>query len=396
MSKRPPVRQRRASEANAAVERILGLTNQIGVDLRNAPTGMENAERMRRGIDPVWSMEVERAVGFEAASTLMDRAATYAVVDLWRKQGRLAYDLHPEMANSLYRADLKGKLPGSIFTRLRHISPMIPLPHSWPVKFSGGEEGRIRGYFITGRTGRAFCSTKDERSEGLCIVPWIDTDPEATTYHDTLTPVFPLPSFDREFTLDDLIEHSYEWHGVTKGSPQEERQSRRLIKQILPSAVTLLSYLSCKNADIQEPPPQPTRGRKGQAPSRDPFYVRVGWYVGPKLHAAQTRAAGRTKDGLSTPTGVEYGPQHRVGHTRTVHVGSGRKKSEVVWVDPYWTKLNMLAEGEEPVTQVVPVEAQQKDPASHRDVRLANLGNVKAKEIRDREAQRRREEDMEW
>jgi hypothetical protein len=93
---------------------------------------------------------------------------------------------------------------------------------------------------------------------------------------------------------------------------------------------------------------------------------------------------------------VEYGPQHRVGHTKTVRVGPGRKRGEVIWVDPYWTKLDALNEGQEPVTQVVPVEAQQKDPAGHRDVRLANLGTQKAKEIREREAQQRREEDWNW
>jgi hypothetical protein len=392
MGKKPSTRIRRASEANQAVERILDLTNQIGADLNKAPGGMENAIRMRRGIDPVWDMNLEHAVGFEAVSTMLDRAASHAVVDLWRREGRVAYDVHPEMANSLYRSDLKGKLPGSIFSRIRHINPMIPLPHPWPVNFSSGIQGLIRAYFLTGRVGRAFCATTDERSEGLCIVPWIDTEPNAPTYHDILTPVFPLPSMDEAFTLDDMIAGSYQWHGVADGT----KDSRKLIKQILPGALTLLSYLCCKNADIEKPPPAPNRGKRRQAPPREPHYVRVGWYIGPKLHAAKSRTVGRTRDGVSIPSGVEYGPQHRVGHTKTVWVGPGRKRGEIVWVDPYWTKLDQLGEGEEPVTQVVPVDPQQGDPSSHRDVKLSNLGSTKAKEIREREAQQAREGDWDW
>lgn len=392
MGKRPPAKVRRAGEANSSVERILDLTNQIGVDLNKIPGGMENAVRMRRGITPVWNTALERQLGVEAVSTLLDRAASYAVIDLWRREGRVAYDVHPEMANSLYRSDLKGKLPGSIFSRLRHINPMIPLPHPWPLKFSGGEEGLIRAYFLTGRVGRAFCPTTDPQSEGLCIVPWIDTAPETPTYHDILTPVFPIPTMDGPFTLDDMLAKTYEWHGVKEGTGQ----SRKIAKQILPGALTLLSYLCCKNADVEEPPPAPSRGKRHPAPPRDPYYIRVGWYIGPKLHAARSRAQGRVREGVSTPSGVEYGPQHRVGHTKTVWVGPGRKRDEIVWVDPYWTKLDVLDEGQEPVTQVVPVEAQQKDPAAHRDVKLANLGNQKAKEIRDREAQRQKEESWDW
>lgn len=404
MGKKPSVKIRRAGEANQAVERILDLTNQIQADLEKTSVGMENAVRIRRGINPVWSLAVERQLGreaqakgltvsgFDVMATLMDRATTFALVDLWRKQGRLAYAVDPELANSLYRSDLKGKIPGDIFSRLRHINPMIPLPHPWPVKFAMGATGLIRAFFITGHIGRAFCPTTDPRSEGLCIVPWIDTVPEAPTYHDVITPVFILPTSQNAFTLDDIIKKSYDWQGVAEGTPE----SRKLIKQILPGAVTMLTYLCCKNADIEAPPPAPTRGKRQQAPSRDPYYVRVGWYIGPKLHAARSRSAGRSRDGISVPSGVEYGPQHRVGHMKTVWVGPGRKRGEVIWVDPYWTKLDLLDEGEEPVTQVVPVDSQQGDPSSHRDIKLANLGTEKAKEIREREAQRRRENDWDW
>lgn len=385
-------RMRRASGTNDAVERILAVTNEMGGSFRTLPEAAENIARMRRGLEPVWSPAFQQSVSFDEEVVIVDHIARYAIVDLWRKQGRLAYDIHPAMANSLYRSDLKGKLPGELFSRLRHISPMIPLPHAWPFKGEQGKKGLIRAYFLTGRTGRAFCSTTDAMSEGLALMAWIDMwDEETGEYDHPVTPVLPLPATPGPFTLDDIIRGTNEWHGTGA-----QANDRRLFKQLVPGALTMLSYLCCKNAEIEKPPPQPTTGKRRQAPSRDPFYVRVGWYTGPKLHAAGGRTGGRVRGGISVPSGVEYGPQHRVGHPKTVWVGPGRTKNESIWVDPYWTKLDMLDEDQEPVTQVVPVDPQRGDPSSHKDIRRANLGTAKSREIAERERQQHREDDWEF
>lgn len=396
-SKRPSQRIRRASEANEAVERILAQTNAMGADFSGnvglkvniQRLAMANVERQRRGLSMQWPKNLLDTLGPDGTHDLASDVTRYAMVDLWRKQGRVTYDLHPEMASSLYRSDLKGKLPGSLFSRLPHINPMIALPRPWPFRNEEGTDGLIRGYFLSGTTGYGLCPTTDKRSEGLVLTPWIDFyDDEIGEYHIPVTPILALPNTSGSFTLDDIVGRSTEWQS---GKAQMRKGDKKLIKQLVPGALTILSYLCCKNADIEKPPPQPTGNRRPASP-QDPFYIRVGWYIGPRLHAARARAAGRSRDGASTPSGVEYGPQHRVGHPKTVWVGPGRKKDESIWVDPYWTKLDMLDEGQEPVTQVVPVDPQHGDPSSHKDVRRANLGSAKANEITKRERQRAREE----
>lgn len=393
-AKRPSQRMRRAGETNDAVDRILRLDNMMADDLRKWPhDGIGNAVRMRRGITPIWNLAFERAYGAEKLTTLLDRAASHAVVDLWRRQGRVAFDLHLEMANSLYRTDLKGKLPGELFSRLPYINPMIPLPRAWPLNFSDGAQGLVRAIFLTGHIGRAFCPTTDPRSEGLCVVPWIDLNPQAPSYHEILTPIFPLPTTNGPFTFDDVIDHSNAFHGVEGTDKQEQRKQRRIVKQVIPGALSLLTYLCCSNADIQEPPPAQTRTRQHRAPSRDPFYIQVGWRIGPKLHARRERMAGRIRDGVSIPTGVEQDPQQRCGHYKTIWFGPGRKQWDVKWLNPYWTKLDTLDDEDyEPGTMVVPVDPQHGDPSSHKDIRRANLGTTKANEIAKRERQRAREE----
>jgi hypothetical protein len=385
----------RARETNDAVERILACTERAEGDLKDIPGGSENVRRLSRGEPAQWSRALVGKYGAESILSVNDYASRNAVVELWRQQGRIAYSLHPEMAASLYRADLRGKLPGGLFERLPHISPMVPLPRPWPFVSNDGTKGLIRAYFLTGRVGReSYCATTDPRTEGLAVMPWVEWEgAEPDGYMDVATPLFILPSTKDPFTLHDVLDLTSTWHNSTA-----QGNEMTMVRQLLPGLVSIMTYLCCDNRDIQDPPPSATKGRRRPAPVPDePFYVRVGWHIGPKLHAARTRAqAGRSRDGVSFPTGVEYGPQHRAGHFKTVHHGPQRSLSSARWVDPYWTKRELLEEGEEPTTGIIPVDPQQRDPSSHRDVKLSNLGSKKAKEIREREAQQTREGDWDW
>lgn len=399
MGKKPPrasARVRRASETNDAVERILASTARLWHSLRPSeiPEAQENVRRLRRGEPAWWPPQVRRHIPPEHLVNLMDHIARHAVVDLWRQQGRVAYDLNPEMAAQLYRADLKGKLPGGLFQRLPHISPMVPLPRPWPFRAITGTEGLIRAYFLTGRVGQAFCPTTDPRSEGLGVMPWIEwTTTREDEYEAVATPVFALPDTEAPFTLDDVIDQTNAWAGT-----ESEGTEKEMVRQILPGLLSVLTYLCCDNRDVEEPP-APRAGKRGKAaPPRDPFYVRVGWHIGPKLHAARMKAqgGGAARGGVAVPSGVEYGPQHRAGHYKTVHHGPKKSLTSLRWVDPYWTKRELLEDGQEPGTGIIPVDQQRRDPSGHRDVKLANLGRAKEKEIREREAQRAREETMDW
>lgn len=404
--KKPSPRVRRAAETNEAVERIVTSVNNLSAEVAVSPQARENLRRLRQGQEARWSQRLVSEFGAGTVLATNDRISRIAVVDLWRREGRRAYDIHPEMATSLYRADLKGKLPGGLFDRLPHISPMLPLPRPWPFKIprtasSPARSGLIRGYFLTGVVGRgAFCPTTDKRSDGLGIMPWIEWEgADPTAYQGAFTPLFVLPSTRDPFTIDDIINRTNSWHGN-----ELDGSDRKIVRQILPGALSIMMYLCSDNRDVQEPAERgPGASKRSKAaPPRDPFWVQVGWHIGPKLHATRMLAqgGGRIRDGVSVPSGVEYGPQHRVGHFKWVRHGSGRSQQSFKWIDPYWTKLDLLeqmrAEGREPGTGIIPVDPQRRDPSSHRDVKLSNLGRTKEKEIREREAQQHRESDWDW
>jgi hypothetical protein len=400
--KKPSPRVRRAAETNEAVERIIACTQRAAADLAPIPQAAENVRRLRRGMGTTWPYPLVEAYGAEKVLSLDDYVLRNAVVDLWRLEGRIAYDLHPEMAAKLHRADLKGKVPGDLFSRLPHRSPLVPLPRPWP--FQSGRKGLIRGFFLTGVVGKGgdagLCITTDPRSDGLGVMPWIEWEGAGPDdYEKVVTPLFVLPSTRDAFTVADIVDHTNDWHGT-----ETDGNERKIVKQILPGAISVLMYLCCDNRDMPEHGDRgPGASKRGRAaPPRDPFYVRVGWHIGPKLHAARLLAqgGGQLRDGVSVPSGVEYGPQHRVGHFKWVHHGPARSQQSFKWIDPYWTKLDLLeemrAEGREPSTGIIPVDAQRRDPAGHRDVKLSNLGRAKEREIREREAQRSREDDWDW
>lgn len=391
-------RMRRAAEANEAVERITMCTQRLSADLADIPQAGENVRRLRRGESARWPQGLVDQYGAESILALNDNVSRNAVVDLWRQQGRVAYDIHPELATQLYRSDLKGKMPGNLFERLPHINPVIPLPRPWP--FRSTRNGLIRAYFITGLKGQeAFCRTTDPGRTGLGVMPWIEWEGAAPDdYLEVTTPLFALPNTNGPFTLDDVLNQTSAWHNtVAQGGEM------KLIRQILPGLMSLMMYLCCDNRDMPSEQQEASTGKRRQAaPPRDPYWVRVGWHIGPKLHSQRMLAqgGGRDRGGVSVPSGAEYGPQHRVGHYKVVHHGPKKSLQSLRWIQPYWTKKEelerMLEEGQEPGTQVVPVDHQRRDPSGHRDVKLANLGTEKAKEVREREAQRRREENMEW
>lgn len=389
-------RLRRAMGTNEAVERIIASTNRLSADLAGIPGANENVRRLRQGQPALWARTMVERYGADTVLAINDHVSRNAVMDIWRQQGRIAYDLNPELTAQLYRTSLKGKLPGGLFTRLPHISPLVPLPRPWPFRSNDGTPGLIRAYFVTGRVGReAFCPTTDPRSEGLGIMPWIEwSDTRGPDfYEDVATPLFVIPETEDPFTLDDVLDHTSAWHKARR-----EGGEMKMVRQILPGFLSVLMYLCTDNRDMPAPaPPAAPRGKKRPAPPRDPFYVRVGWHVGPALHAERIRAQQertRERPGVPGASGVEYGPQHRIGHYKTIHHGPGKSLYSFNWVKPYWTKREMLEAGTEPPTGVIPVEAQHKDPSSHRDVKLANLGRTRAEEIKAR--QEAREETWQW
>ncbi|MBC7267418.1 hypothetical protein ACF09G_31565 [Streptomyces albogriseolus] len=303
-------------------------------------------------------------------SDLIDMASHVGVFRMWAQRGRVTYDLNEHMAAELYRSTYD-ELPGNIFDYLPHINPLIVLPEPWPLNYRGSE-ALVRGFFLFGfnQTPEQLTYT-DEEIEGLGLLFVIDLlDHEGLEVRGQTYIRMNIPTGTERFTVEQAVTFAAARADAVWSRIKDEDSVYALFEDMLRPALSILVYLCCDNRDVVEPPVvKPSRRkRKPARPSRDPFFVEVGWRMGPALHAAR-RAAGRVHDGEGIPSGVEQAPHQRCGHFRRFRVGKDRAGVITRFVMPYWVRLDLLPVDADPITTVVTVDPQRHDPLRRRGLR---------------------------
>jgi len=303
---------------------------------------------------------------------LIDLASHVGVLRLWARRGRVTYDLNEYMAAELYRST-SDTTPGNIFEHLPHINPLVVLPDPWPIRYLGAE-ALVRGFFVFGFNQTPEQQTfTDEEIEGLGLLFVIDLlDEETGDVREQTHIRMNIPTGLSKFTVRQAVTFSAKRAEAHWSYVQNKAEVYALFEELLRPALSILIYLCCDNRDLAEPPvvtPSRTRRRTVQK-RRDPFFVEVGWRMGPRLHSAR-RAAGRVLDGEGIPSGVQQAPHQRCGHFRRVRYGPGRQRSSTRWVMPYWVRIDLLPQDTDPITTVVTVEEQRHDPLRRRGLKAA-------------------------
>ncbi|MGW7316340.1 hypothetical protein [Streptomyces sp. NPDC054865] len=339
-----------------------------------------NLDRLSSGRPVVPLHHVPRDLTPLARAALVDAASHVGIHRMWARRGRVTFDLNEHMANELYRSTYT-KLPGNIFDRLPYINPLCVLPEPWPVRYRN-TDGLVRGFFIHGFNQIPERQTyTDERDiEGLGLLFVIDLlDGETGEVQVQTHARLNLPTGLREFTLKQAVDFAASRAESHWSRAPDKKLVYQLFEELLKPALSILVYLCCDNRDIAEPPVV-TPTRKGRSRDkqkvRDPFFVEVGWRVGPRLHAAR-RAAGRVVDGNGTPSGVERAPHQRAGHFHRYKIGPKRAQEVTLFVDPHWVNFHLLPEDADPITTVVTVDPQRHDPLRRRGLR--GRGSMPAK-----------------
>jgi hypothetical protein len=357
----------------------VAMLTEASMELRAEPKIARRLDGLIRGIPLHWDVHDQTQFSKQTLEQVGDLMGEIGVCELWKRNGRVVYDLHEELSDALARSKMS-TVPGRIFDQLPHINPMVVLPDPWPAGPGRGtrEGGWVRAFMIFGWVGRALCNTNDPQREGLGVLYLYDVVDEDTGEITAggARDFMPLPTSMDKFSAQEAIKHVEQWQGAVVDDA-ELRKAMKSFRPLLEKTFSVITYLCTDNRDVEEPPEWLTAQRKRktgkgrQRKEREPFWVRVGWYIGPKLHEARQRANHAPKSDVSIPSGVEYGPQHRAGHFKTVWIGPGktneRTQSTTTWVEPYWTKLEDLPEDMDPPTQIVPVDPQRGDPFRRRN-----------------------------
>lgn len=286
---------------------------------------------------------------------------------LWGQRGRISYDLNEHFAAELYRST-SDELPGRVFDHVPHINPLVILPDPWPIAC-----GLARGFYIYGlqrpESGRppSVCFTNDPDRYALGLMFVVDLlDKETGEVSEQMHVTARVPTNREKFTLADAVKFS------TAKEKQTETRTvvTGIFEELMRPALSILLYLCCDNRDMVEPVPFDRQLTSTHRKKRDrsPFFIEVGYRIGPKLHALR-RAAGRLIPEQGTPSGVEHAPHQKCGHFKEVRFGPKRSLSTTKWIDPYWVRLDLLEEGADPITTIVGVEEQRHDPLRRRGLK---------------------------
>ncbi|MFE9833966.1 hypothetical protein ACFYP4_02285 [Streptomyces sp. NPDC005551] len=317
------------------------------------------------------------ALSVREQAHIVDMASQVGTYKLWAKNGRITYDLNEHLAAELYRSTYD-KLPGNIFSHLPHINPLVVLPEPWLVNHQGSD-GLVRGFFIYGFNDEPDRQTlTDEDIDGLGLLMVIDlVDLDTGDIRGQTYMRLRIPTRLAEFTLAEAVDYAggrVEAMYAT-GDKVAREQTWELIETLVSKALGILIYLCCDNRDAVETTPRSTGARRrGAAAPREryPFWVEVGWKMGPQLHAAR-RTTGRTGSGPEVPSGVQRAAHQRAGHFHKFRVGPGRpnERTQLLtrWVRPHWVGLQELPEDMDPITTVVTVDAQRHDPLRRRGLK---------------------------
>ncbi len=303
----------------------------------------------------------------EYAATIMDMH-TAAVGRMWSSWGRVTYDLHQGLAAELHRST-SDQIPGSIFEHLPHINPLVVLPEPWIIT-----DGLVRGFYVYGlrqdpvRSMLWPCLTNDSECVALGMMFVIDlVDKSTGEVTQQIHVTTRIPNFESVFTLEDVVRASMADEYQRAAQEAVDKQFKALMRP----ALSILVYLTCDNRDLAEPQvlPQQRQGHPGKRrQDRLPFFVEVGYRIGPGLHGDR-RSVGRVSPGESMPSGVEHAPHQKSGHFRRVRFGPRRSLVTTRWIAPYWVRLDLLPEGEEPINTVVAVDSQRHDPLRRRGLK---------------------------
>jgi hypothetical protein len=296
----------------------------------------------------------------EVRSTVAD----CAIFRLWSRS-KVVYAMDDQLLSYLSEATAT-PIPTQVFGNLPHRDPYILLPQP---DFSDPQTDYFRthinvpvGAFVFGRYNQAqqLTSTADDKREdlGLMFVGFRDTDrgPDLVTLRCT------IPLQGPTFTVEDAVNATIGKFQFNEHlSEDDPRKLEAWLRTYVGQAFNSLLYVCTDQPDIEEYRPgggrggRPAKSRERRRPRLDDVdtVVKLGFRMGPALHAARTRFEHQQGQQPGEGTGGKKRPHQKRGHYRTYWTGPGRGLPVMKWIDPFWVNESLLGTGDEPIDVVV-------------------------------------------
>lgn len=323
-----------------------------GFMLVHTPVSQEEYERRT---NELYQRLKHRPDAWRLIQTVVKDATLFG---FWEKY-REVYEVHPAVTRALNGTRMDTKIPGQLFSQLRHINPMFVFGEGLPVHTADGADGRLRAMLLTGarkrseeEKGGAAMDTNDSYANGLRAIMYTDLlSPDGRQVVDMDIATFMI-RFDRDYTLQQLVDvtvdRDFEWDRDS-GQASYDRQ-RSYLTQLMTCAVEHITYAISTGFEVEErtrsEQPPKARAVKGAKTAKASKIRRVGFREGASIEALYRRREQALAAGLGT--GRSMAPHMRSAHWHTYMTGPGRTVPVVKWLPPI--PINFSADDGETVT----------------------------------------------
>lgn len=288
--------------------------------------------------------------------------ADCAIFRLWSRS-KVVYAMDDLLLGYLSEAS-PSPIPTQILKNLPHANPYLLLPKpdltDPQTTYYRQHIGVPLGAFVFGRYNQAqqLCSTADDKREdfGLMFVGLLETtgQPELVTLRCT------LPLRGQTFTVEDAVNATVAKFNYTDDLAEDDpAKLEAWLRTYVTQAFNSLLYVCTEQPDIEEYQPgrprtgKPAKSRERRRPRPDDIdmVVKLGFRMGPALHAA--RARWESQQQATGASGTRKRPHQKRGHYRTYWTGVGRTLPVMRWIDPFWVNEDLLGTDDEPRDVVV-------------------------------------------
>jgi hypothetical protein len=364
-----------------AASRVIGMIEQEADTARHY-IDKKNPNAIRVPVSPIELAIKYRMTPQSFATSIRGSLQDGKILDVWKRESRQAVAIYPELLTELHAMDTK-TIVTEIVRALPYISPLVVFTEPFIINrynpSNPDERVRFYGFLTYGVPNTHEEIARGENLEDLSIpgVPLefrdlkhdgaykivtttsdpdiprfgvlivgdvIDGDGNVTDF-EMIRTSFPIKS--EPISLSDLSVwqiSQFEWAVDAPTSYEDQVGYMRSLMRIVLGSIM---YLASTTLDRQSIPRRAIERRSWNM-RKPPKIDLIGWKMGPMLGKLRRQYVEmRRKLG----SGYEQLPQHRAAHFKSVWTGKGRTIAKTVFIAPYWTKLDMLAEMDPAIAQ---------------------------------------------
>lgn len=351
-------------------------TIKVAEEMLMAMTGDTRTVTELREMSRTAALKRLRELGYD--QNYLDSALSCKfVVDQWRKTGRQALSVHPEIVRDT-RVASSEPIPGEVLRVLPYINPMIILPEPITFAISNKRYGAPgyahsidadRSFYVDGEDvlqiigfvyfakkwaadaphldtntdqGMVLCDTNDpetQRLGAMVILKTFKATGELVGYEfNTIS--MPMQGTHTIPQIVDKLSENFAWGSSNSAARRDGSTdaAKDYLSDVLRVVVGVTMYLCSQTLDAEKVPRKHLAKMRPFIIARKPLSItNVGWNLGSALSRYRQMDPRTDNPSQMVDLGHQRDPEHRRGHFKMQPYGPNNSLRRLTYISPYWT-----------------------------------------------------------